>query len=219
MTNKDIKSYAKSCVKGNLGKIFPPFFLVFLIEAAILAPSLAKLAHISFKNELLSAFTDIASLFTCVLYVGLADICISVVRKYPYGLSDVFSGTSQFGYILLTNLLAGLFILLKSLLLIVPGIIEAYALSMTNLVRAEDPSLGPKEAIDRSRWLMDGNKFDFFKLQLSFIPWFLLSIVTLGIGAVYVVPYYNISVAAFYENLLMQERALTKPADTPESES
>lgn len=230
MTNSEIRAYARSCLKGNVGRLFAPFFIVILIEAVLTLPAIfqaaalaeeasvftfsdidfIEMAPISPGNEFLSLVSNIVSLFTPVLYVGLADICITAVRRSFYSLSDLFAGTSQFIGIILTNLLAGLFIFLKLLLFIVPGIIESYALAMTNFVRADDPSLGAHEAIERSRWLMDGNKLDFFKLQLSFIPWFLLSIVTLGIGFVYVIPYYNVSVAAFYESLFLQEKKSTE---------
>ena len=230
MTNYDIRAYAKSCLKGNVGRLFAPFLLVFLIETLLTLPALAQaaalaeeasvfnfsgadyiiMAPISSGTEALSLVSDIANIFMGVLYIGLADICLSAVRKSHYSLTDVFTGTNQFFGIILTDILAGLFIFLKMLLFIIPGIIESYALAMINFVRADNPALGPKEAIDRSRFLMDGSKMDFFRLQLSFIPWFLLSVVTLGIGFIYVVPYYNLSVAAFYESLILQEKESAK---------
>ena len=49
--------------------------------------------------------------------------------------------------------------------------------------------------------MMDGHKMDLFLLILSFIGWFLLSILTLGIGLLWLIPYMYTSIAHFYEQL------------------
>lgn len=76
------------------------------------------------------------------------------------------------------------YIFLWSLLFLIPGIIKAYSYAMTPYILAEHPELSVNEAIDRSRAMMKGHKFDYFFLQLSFIGWMLLSIITLGVGLI-----------------------------------
>ena len=49
--------------------------------------------------------------------------------------------------------------------------------------------------------MMKGHKFDLFYLYLSFIGWFILSILTCGVGFIWLIPYVQMSVAAFYEDL------------------
>ena len=49
--------------------------------------------------------------------------------------------------------------------------------------------------------MMRGHKFDLFWLQLSFIGWFFLCIFTAGIGFLWLCPYYQTAMAAFYEEV------------------
>ena len=85
-----------------------------------------------------------------------------------------------------------------SLLFIIPGIIKSFSYAMTPFIIEEYPELTATEAIHRSRMMMRGHKFDLFWLLLSFIGWGILNIFTLGIGTLWLVPYMETSMAAFY---------------------
>lgn len=98
-------------------------------------------------------------------------------------------------------LLMAIFIALWTFLFIVPGIVKAYSYSMTPYILEENPELSANEAIDRSRFMMRGHKFDLFWLQLGFIGWFFLCILTGGIGFLWLEPYYSSAKAAFYEEV------------------
>ena len=97
--------------------------------------------------------------------------------------------------------LMAIFIFLWSLLLIIPGIVKCFSYSMTPFILEENPDLSANEAIDRSRAIMKGHKFDLFWLLLSFIGWAILCMFTLGIGWLWLAPYMQTSVAAFYEDV------------------
>ena len=97
--------------------------------------------------------------------------------------------------------LMSIFIFLWSLLLVIPGIVKMFSYSMTPFILEENPELSANEAIDRSRAMMKGHKFDFFWLLLSFIGWFLLGLLTLGIGYLWLYPYMQTTAAAFYEDV------------------
>lgn len=115
---------------------------------------------------------------------------------------------------LATMLVKRIFVFLWSLLFIIPGIVMSYAYEMTPYILNDNPDLGAKETLDLSREMMKGHKWELFVLDLSFIGWFLLSIVTLGIADIfYVHPYYSSTHAAFYEALKAQAGTPT-PADT-----
>ena len=101
--------------------------------------------------------------------------------------------------------LMNLKIILWSLLLIVPGLIMAYAYSMTPYILDEHPEIGAWDASKRSREMMKGHKLRLFWLDLSFIGWFLLSILTLGIGFLWLIPYNEVSRVAFYNDLKTQQ--------------
>ena len=72
---------------------------------------------------------------------------------------------------------------------------------MTLFIISEEPGMPVMDAITKSREMMDGHKFDYFILQLSFIGWALLCILTLGIGYLWLTPYMQITTAAFYNDL------------------
>ena len=106
--------------------------------------------------------------------------------------------------------LVGFFTSLWSLLLIVPGIVKFYAYSMTPYILIDDPELSANQAINLSKKMMKGHKLDLFYLHLSFIGWNFLSIFTLGIGLLWVVPYMMTAQAAFYQDIRKEYLSINK---------
>ncbi len=94
--------------------------------------------------------------------------------------------------------LKNLFIFLWTLVLIVPGIIKSYEYAMVPYILSENPNMDYRDALDLSRRMMDGEKFSFFVLQISFIGWELLGALLCGIGIFFVLPYENATFAEFY---------------------
>ncbi|MFA5470740.1 MAG: DUF975 family protein [Acholeplasmataceae bacterium] len=99
---------------------------------------------------------------------------------------------------IVANILIGIFVFLWALLLIIPGIIKYYAYSMTHYIIADNPDIDFLDAIKESEKLMKGHKFRLFALQFSFIGWFLLGVLTFGVGLFFVYPYYQLAHANFY---------------------
>lgn len=108
---------------------------------------------------------------------------------------------SNYLHVVLTNFVMGLLIALGFILLIVPGIILALAYAMVPFILVEHPEYSVKETLKASREMMKGHKFDYFYLMLSFIGWILLSILSLGIGLIWLYPYIMTTAAAFYNDL------------------
>lgn len=95
-----------------------------------------------------------------------------------------------------------LYTVLWSLLFIIPGIVKSYEYRMIPYLLAEHPDMPKEVAFAESKRLMSGNKWHAFLLDLSFIGWALLSLITAGIvGVFYVFPYKNMTNAALYEKL------------------
>ena len=109
--------------------------------------------------------------------------------------------TSNYWHKVWGMFLVMLFTFLWSLLFIIPGIVKCFSYSMTPFILEEHPELGANEAIDHSRAMMKGHKFDLFWLILSFIGWGFLCLFTFGIGYLWLVPYMDTSVSAFYEDV------------------
>ena len=141
--------------------------------------------------------------------LGLVIFSLSLTRNQNPKIEQIFDGFARFGTALLARVLIMVYVLLWALLLIVPGIIAAISYSMTFYILADNESMGAKEAMDRSKKMMMGNKWKFFCLGLRFIGWALLSILTLGIGLLWFIPYLQISTTKFYEDLKRVEGATT----------
>ena len=133
--------------------------------------------------------------------VGAAIFSLSISRNKEAELGQIFEGFKKFGVSLGAYLLMILFVLLWSLLLIIPGIIAALSYSMTFYILADNDSMGAKEAMDESKIMMDGYKWKFFCLGLRFLGWILLCMLTLGIGFLWLIPYMQVSYAKFYDDL------------------
>lgn len=122
--------------------------------------------------------------------------------KAPAALDEMKVGFHPYGRTVGTMFLRDLFVCLWSMLFVIPGIIKAYSYRMVPYILAENPEIKGKEAIDLSRKMMDGQKWNTFVLDLSFIGWDLLSCLTLGLlGLFYVNPYKYCTGAELYQAL------------------
>ncbi|OOE14646.1 DUF975 family protein [Fictibacillus arsenicus] len=156
-----------------------------------------------------TASTFVITLVLLPLYIGYLWTFLSVIRTGEKiklsGLLQAFSEISMYLKILGTYLLMMVYMFLWFLLLIIPGVIKAFAYSQTYFVLKDNPDIGINTAITKSRKLMHGYKWKYFLLQLSFIGWILLSLITLGIGFIWLSPYLSASNAAFYNELVKKQ--------------
>ncbi len=101
-----------------------------------------------------------------------------------------------------------LYVVLWSLLFIVPGIYKAYQYRMVPYILGENPDMTYQEVQQRSKDMMDGQKWDAFVLDLSFILWHMLGGITCGLAEIfYVAPYVNLTDAALYSRLSRKDLA------------
>ncbi len=105
----------------------------------------------------------------------------------------------NYGTVVLTQFLRSLFIMLWTLLFIIPGVIKAYEYCMVPYLLADYPDISREEAFARSKEMMNGNKMNMFVLEISFIGWYLVGALTFGIANVlFVDPYVHASRAEAY---------------------
>jgi len=133
--------------------------------------------------------------------LGIAIFSINISRNQDARLDQIFQGFNNFNTSLGAYLLMLLFTFLWTLLLIIPGIIAVLSYSMTFYILADDNSIGAMEVIDKSKKMMDGYKWKYFCLGLRFIGWSLLCILTLGIGFLWLLPYMQVSMVKFYDDI------------------
>lgn len=101
-----------------------------------------------------------------------------------------------------------LYVFLWSLLFIIPGIYKKYQYRMVPYILAEHPQTPYKEALQLSRDMMEGEKWNAFVLDLSFVLWHILGIITCGILEIfYIAPYQNLTNAGLYRALCEKRTA------------
>ena len=133
---------------------------------------------------------------------SLAYIYLSLIRgKDKIDFTDVSQGflNGQFVRTFLLWLLEGVFLMLWSMLLVVPGIIKAYSYRLSMYIATDRPELSPTECITESRRMMNGHKWQAFCLDVSMFLWMLVGSCACGIGTLWVTPYQAAANAAFYE--------------------
>ncbi|MDR6551841.1 DUF975 family protein [Paenibacillus qinlingensis] len=127
-------------------------------------------------------------LFSGALMLSSVHYFLRLHRNERAEISDLLYGFNQLISATLTYLLFLLFILLWTLLLIIPGIIAGLRYAMTFYILNDEPDIKPHQAIKRSSEMMNGQKWNFFKLQLSFFGWYLLGIIA-GLITVAALPF------------------------------
>ena len=144
----------------------------------------------------------LAIIVTYPLAYGFAILFLDLFREgKPIDIGKLFDGFKDFGRVWGTLILVAIYTILWTCLLIIPGIVKSYSYALTPFILKDEPELKYNAAIEKSMRMMDGYKMKLFLLDLSFIGWMILSILTLGIGLLFLQPYMNTARAAFYEDL------------------
>lgn len=197
-----VKQKARMRIKGHIGKLF----VVSLVYGAI---------RLVLTSQNTPPWEDTFLWFPAIpldlvgmlllnppLLLGLTYVYLDTHQGQPIKVRTLFDGFSDFGRVVWFNLLLSVYLILWSLLCVVPGIIKAISYSQSYFLMAERPELRGSAAITESRRLMQGHKWEYFVFQLSFLPWWLLVAVTCGIAGIYVFPYYETALAGYYRRLV-----------------
>lgn len=125
---------------------------------------------------LIGTFVSIlVSLMTHVLYAGFILYCMAVRNERHTGFASLFDGFSFAGKLISLAITELFYIWLWSMLFFFPGIIAAYRYRFAILNLCQNPELTPREALQRSKQQSRGYKLQLFMLDLSYVPWMLLS--------------------------------------------
>lgn len=136
-----------------------------------------------------------------IVGVGYAKYNLGLVDRTELGFEALFAYLPNWKTTTLTRLWKGLYILLGTILLVIPGLIMSYTYAMTDYILAEHPDMAPGEVMKGSKAMMEGNRWRLFCLQFSFIGWMLLSSLTFGLGNLALRPYQEAAYAAFYREV------------------
>lgn len=113
----------------------------------------------------------------------------------------IFDGFNRYATTLAAGILKICIICVGIFLLIVPGVIAALGLSMTFYIMVDEPDISPVKALRKSWEMTNGYKAELFVFYIEFIGWWIVSVLTCGIGMFFLTPYIQTAQIYFYEEL------------------
>jgi len=184
---RDLRKAARSQIKGNVAMVW----VVWLCWAIV--------------SSVLYFFTAgfISLIIPGVIEFGRVANQNAMFRGQPATLGGGFSGVNtRLLDSIVASFLVSIFTFLWFLLFIIPGIIKMYSYAMTFQVLQETPNKNALDCITESRRLMNGHKFRLFLYDLYFLfVGILFAVVTLFIGLLWWIPYYNQMRYNFYQSI------------------
>jgi len=220
MTYSDIRTRARENLRGHWGISVAAAFVAAIFGALLVnsgnlvqltekiseeaPPRLAAILALVASG--ISAMNLVHLILGGVVQLGYSKFLLAQHDGKPYDVKNLFSQFDRFSVGFLQLFLRNLFVALWGLLFVIPGIIKNFSYAMTPFILEDHPELTAKEAIRRSMELMDGHKGELFMLGLTFLGWEILNVFTLGIGSFWLNPYKNAAYAAFYRELVANQR-------------
>lgn len=227
-TTAELKAEAKEVLRKRWGKaVLLNLIPTLLIGGVLILVALSGLVLYAIHgtdDDLLSSIVEyqlynansggislITSIISALFMSGVSWTYLDLLRKERSAiepLKDVFRGFqgAYIGGVILLFMLFTIFTTLWMILFIIPGIIKSYAYSQSYFIfydQIRQTGRKPKvlDTITKSRHLMKGHKKRLFWLDITFIGWYFVVVLTLGIAGLWVAPYVSTTRAAFYKDL------------------
>ena len=200
----EYRAQAREALRNQWGDAAITSLIILVIAMVISTPSIITSLKGSDWGGSISTLLSVLVLpLQYAFYISLLD---RVRTNETNIVNYTITYARQHAYANMRFLVAGLLIMILSSLLAVVtlgigAIILSYAYGMVPYLLHDYPELTPREAMKISREMMRGQKWNLFVLDFTFIGWILLSILTLGLGVLFVQPYMLTARAAFYEDL------------------
>lgn len=217
MRISEIKKQALETLRGNWGlTVLLTFLMVLVISLVplfVTIPMGGGFTQWTNQNDdpiSVQIFQFIYSIVLIPFSISVYWFYLNLVREEKPEISQVFliyqQGRTSLKLVG-ASIVYGIFILLWTILLIIPGIIKSFSYSQTFFILKDHPEYTITQAITESRIRMKGYKWKYFLLNLSFIGW---AIISFGIGLLWLYPYINTSNAVFYNELIATQDSKDK---------
>ncbi len=201
-----VREIARERIKENKFNIWKAYLVPIVISLAVDGAFLILFAILNLNKDQINVAKSIPSALCNIallpVYAGIYAYLLKFVRNHEFDLSYLTKFYPMFGKLFLIYLLSIILVAVGFVCLIIPGIIIALGLSMVFYVAVDSPHLTATECIAKSWEMMKGHKREYFLLQLSFIGWVILTPFTLGLLAIWLVPYMNTANTIFYNNVV-----------------
>ena len=197
--NSEYRREARQALEGNWGDAALITFVALAISGILSTCFQMGGNSVCATPDGGSGYSLVGTLLYLPIGYALTVAFLRLLRGQQIAVKDLFSYYN--GRVFLTMLLKLVYCILWTLLLIIPGIIKSYSYAMTEFIMLDDPDIKNNAAIEKSMQMMKGKKMKLFLLDLSFIGWIILALLTLGLGFILLQPYMDTAHAAFYEDL------------------
>ncbi|MCK2000557.1 DUF975 family protein [[Brevibacterium] frigoritolerans] len=247
MKFSELKSQAKSTIHPHKTSLYKASAIYFLLTLLI------SMGSGLFGSEEGYNFFDFTSSFGTILFypIFLANIALihSIYEKdsSEFGVFDLYKDGKKFVRSILAYIIPNLFIflwivpfaivlgflvgftgqnafLIAVIPLIILAIYKSLQYSLVPFVLSADENIGVMDALNESKRLLKGNVGQLFLLNLSFIGWGILIILTVGILGIWIFPYYNATIYEYFlrlqgneDSVIDEEKEETNITPTEES--
>ena len=195
-SNQYFKNKALESLEGNWGTAAIATLII-----AIISGGISTGITMPFGNDFATGMgiNSIWSLLCLPLQWGFTVFFLNLIRKEDIRYERLFDGYKDFIRVFLMEFFYIIAVTIGICLLIIPGIILAIGLMMAPYILKDDQEISAMDALKKSWEITKGHKMKLFWLGLSFIGWIILSLMTLGIGFFFLVPYMDTTFAHYYE--------------------
>ena len=200
MNNSEIIKETKSILKGNYNKVIVPFFLFAIISGVLQNQDIISSIYSDYGVFSGAVYSVLVLVVGSVIAVGLASFSLSIIEG-QIDINKLKDGLSIVNKAFIFYVLYIVIVVLGFICLIIPGIIFSLMFSQVYYILCKDPEIGVIDAFKKSAAMMNGHKWQYFKLSLRYGFYFFLSIFTLFIWALWLFPQMYTSYALFHKNV------------------
>lgn len=227
-TRAELKNEVQNLLRGNWKKAISlyliPLILLLISNGSSNSNSRANIQY-NFSGFDITHFSRFVASFGIISFIlSMVFLLINLSAAFrgldwledpdlnfqPFKSNFTYFRGPDWWQLIFLYVITSIFTFLWTLLLIIPGIVKGIAYSQTYFVykdvndRGMNSNYTLTDYITKSQQLMMGNKWRYFVLQLSFIGWWILGFITIGIGFIWIYPYYKLTMANFYRDLVAQ---------------
>ena len=200
MNNSEIIKETKSILKGNYNKVIVPFFLFAIISGVLQNQEIISSIYSDYGVFSGAVYSVLVLVVGSVIAVGLASFSLSIIEG-QIDINKLKDGLSIVNKAFIFYVLYIVIVVLGFICLIVPGIIFSLMFSQVYYILCKDPEIEVVDAFKKSAAMMNGHKWQYFKLSLRYGFYFCLSIFTLFICALWLFPQMYTSYALFHKKV------------------
>lgn len=217
MTQKDIKEEARKKLALNMHQaivIYTVEFTVFITLVALVVMSCVCLQFNKAAAIVMICYGILLGIIALVasgmVSFAMVDFYLAAYRCKPYNIRRIGDTLARSGItkIFILSLRRTLLALLLLLCLIVPGVIYLIRTSMAHYLLIANPKMKASTALTASNKVMSGKTGAYFSLCMSLVGWYLLGILTLGLGFIFIKPYTNLIKATYYKRNLQGDKTV-----------